>query len=226
MSAFVRLKTKLDQRCVVFATIAKEMLAPLWRPMAVNKGLHTIRGPSREKPMRNTLFMPVFAMLSLILTATLAGAEQFGTAEQARAMLDRAITALKSDEVTALRAFSDPNNKQFHDRDLYVSCFNTADGKFTAFPGPGMIGIDVRTFRLGDDPIGQRAFDAIQSTPEGAVATMDYNFPKSGKPALKQSLETRIGNQGCGVAYYKESVEDSTPTGSISKIKGSTKGSK
>ena len=124
-------------------------------------------------------FVPIFATLSLILTANLARA-------------------------TRLRhAFNDPNNKQFHDRDLYVSCFNTSDGKFTAFPGPGMIGIDVRTFKLGDDPIGQRAFNAIQSAPEGAVATMDYNFPKSGKPALKQSLETRIGNQGCGVAYYK-----------------------
>ena len=55
---------------------------------------------------------------------------------------------------------------------------------------------------------------------------MDYNFPKSGKPALKQSLETRIGNQGCGVAYYKESVEDSSPTRSISKTKGLAKGSK
>ena len=153
--------------------------------------------------MRNTLCLPVFATLSLILTANLARAEQFGTADEARAMLDRAIAALKSDEATALRAFSDTNNKQFHDRDLYVSCFNTSDGKFTAFPSPGMIGIDVRTFKLGDDPIGQRAFDAIQGTPEGTTATMDYNFPKSGKPALKQSLETRIGNQGCGVAYYK-----------------------
>jgi hypothetical protein len=153
--------------------------------------------------MRNILFVPVFATLSLILTANLASAEQFGTADEARAMLDRAIAALKSDETTALRAFSDANNKQFHDRDLYISCFNASDGKFTAFPSPGMIGIDVRTFKLGDDPIGQRAFDAIQGRPEGAMATMDYNFPKSGKPALKQSLETRIGNQGCGVAYYK-----------------------
>jgi hypothetical protein len=153
--------------------------------------------------MRNTLFVPVFATLSLISTANLASAEQFGTADEARAMLDRAIAALKGNEAAALRAFSDANNKQFHDRDLYVSCFNASDGKFTAFPSPGMIGIDVRTFKLGDDPIGQRAFDAIQGTPEGAMATMDYNFPKSGKPALKQSLETRIGNQGCGVAYYK-----------------------
>ncbi len=153
--------------------------------------------------MCNKVFVPVFAMLSLVLSASLATAEQFGTAEEAKAMLDRAVGALKSNAVAALQAFSDPKNKQFHDRDLYVSCFNTSDGKFTAFPGPGMIGIDVRTFKFGDDPIGQRAFDAIQGLPEGAVATMDYNFPKSGKPAVKQSLETRIADQGCGVAYYK-----------------------
>jgi cytochrome c len=171
--------------------------------MAVFNGLLTIRGPSRENAMSNTLFAPALATLSLILSVASASAQQFATAEEARVMLDRAIAALKSDEAKALRAISDANNKQFHDRDLYVSCFNTSDGKFTAFPSPGMIGIDVRTFRLGDDPIGQRAFDAIQSAPEGTVATMDYNFPKSGKPALKQSLATRIGNQGCGVAYYK-----------------------
>jgi hypothetical protein len=157
--------------------------------------------------MRNTFVpvfaMPVLAMLPLILTANLVRADQFGTAEEARAMLDRAITALKADETGALRAFSDPKNKQFHDRDLFVSCFDTSNGKFTVFPGPGMVGIDVRTFKFGDDPIGQRAFDAIQGTPEGAVAAMDYDFPKSGKPATKQSLETRIGKQGCGVAYYK-----------------------
>jgi hypothetical protein len=153
--------------------------------------------------MSNKSFASVFATLSLALLTNLANADQFGTAEEATAMLNRAVIALKSDEATALRAFRDPNNKQFHDRDLYISCFNMSDGKFTVFPGPGMVGVDVRTFKLGDDPIGQRAFDAIQNTPEGTVATMDYNFPKSGKSALKQSLETRIGNQGCGVAYYK-----------------------
>jgi cytochrome c len=171
--------------------------------MRVNQGSLTIEHPSRENAMRNVSFVPVFATLFLIVTANVAGAEQFGTADEAKAMLDRAITALKSDQAAALRAFTDANNKQFHDRDLYVSCFNTSDGKFTAFPGSGMMGVDIRTFKLGDDPIGQRAFDAVQSTPEGSVATMDYKFPKAGKPALKQSLETRIGNQGCGVAYYK-----------------------
>jgi len=117
-------------------------------------------------------------------------------------------------------------NKLFHDRDLYISCFSTSDGKFTAFPGPGMVGMDVRTFKLGDDPIGQRAFEAILATAEGTVSTMDYNFPKAGKPAVKQSVQTRVGNQGCGVSFYKESVEDSSPTGSISKTKSLTKGTK
>ncbi len=60
-----------------------------------------------------------------------------------------------------------------------------------------------RTFKLGNDPIGQRAFEAIQDTLEGTVSTMDYNFAKAGKPAIKQSLEIRVGNQGCGVSYYK-----------------------
>jgi hypothetical protein len=47
--------------------------------------------------MRNRLFVPFFATLSLILTANLASADQFGTADEARAMLDRAVSALKSD---------------------------------------------------------------------------------------------------------------------------------
>jgi cytochrome c len=150
----------------------------------------------------NTAVASALATL-LTFTVALAITQQFGTAEEARAMLDRAAAALKSDEAKALRDFNDTKNKLYHDRDLYISCFNTSDGKFTAFPGSGMVGMDVRTFKLGDDPIGQRAFNAVQDTQEGTVSTMDYNFPKAGKPAVKQSLQTRVGDQGCGVSFYK-----------------------
>jgi hypothetical protein len=143
-----------------------------------------------------------FATLFLMLMASSAIAQSFGSAEQARAMLDRAVAALKSDQVKALREFNDADNKEFHDRDLYVSCFNIADGIFTAAPS-AMVGMDIRSFNVGDDPIGQKAFDAIQGTPEGNVITMDFNFPKAGKPAVKQSLETRIGDQGCAVSFCK-----------------------
>jgi hypothetical protein len=152
--------------------------------------------------MTKSFTASAIAILALIGVGS-ATAQQFGTADEARAMLDRAITALKSDEATALKEINDANNKEFRDRDLYVSCFNTLDGKFTAFPSPGMIGMDVRTFTFDNDPIGQRAYDALQGIPEGTLATMDYKFSKEGKPATKQSIEVRIGHEGCGVAYYK-----------------------
>ena len=50
-------------------------------------------------------------------------AQQLGTAEEAKAMLRRAVLALKSNEAIALSEFNDPDNKQFRDRDLYIFCY-------------------------------------------------------------------------------------------------------
>lgn len=69
------------------------------------------------KVVNKTIFAG-FVALMLVSKITCANAQQFGTAEEARAMLDRAISALKTDEDEALTEFNDPDNKQFHDRDL------------------------------------------------------------------------------------------------------------
>jgi hypothetical protein len=132
-------------------------------------------------------------------------AQQLGTAEQARAMLDGAITALKSNEATALSEFNDPNNKQFHERDLYVFCYDISDGKITAYESPALLNVDVRTLALKDDGIGKRAYEALQTAPEGSIVTIEYKLPKPGttEPVPKQTVETHVGNQGCGVTYYK-----------------------
>jgi signal transduction histidine kinase len=138
-----------------------------------------------------------------LIGSTLSGlAQQFGTAAEARAMLDRAVAELKSNEAAALAKFNDKENKQFRDRDLYVFCFNVSDGKFTAHPNPTIMGTDVRALKAKDDPLGQRLFDQVK---EGTVTTVDYNFPKPGttEPVPKESYIIRIGGQGCGVGYYK-----------------------
>jgi hypothetical protein len=146
-----------------------------------------------------------FVALMLVSKITCANAQQLGTAQEARTMLDHAISALKSNEDKALAKFNDPDNKQFHDHDLYVVCFMIPDGKITAYLGPALLGVDIRTLSLSDDPIGQRTYDAIHEAPQGSVATVDYSFPKPGKsePVPKQFIETRIGNEVCGVAYFK-----------------------
>jgi hypothetical protein len=68
-----------------------------------------------------------------------------------------------------------------------------------------MLGTDVRELKLETDPIGQRAYDVVAGAAEGDVVSIDYSFPKPGTKQLatKQSLETRIGNQACGVSYFK-----------------------
>jgi hypothetical protein len=154
-------------------------------------------------PMNKSLFG--LGIAALILSVAPVSGQQLGTLEQARAMLDRAIDALKSNEAAALSEFNDPNNKQFHERDLYVFCYDMTDGKITAYESPALLNVDVRTLALKDDPIGKRAYEALQNAPEGNIVTIDYKFPKPGttEPVSKQTLETRVGNQGCGVTYYK-----------------------
>ena len=142
---------------------------------------------------------------SMLLWTSASEAQQLGTAEQASAMLDRAINALKTNESTALDEFNDPNNKQFHERDLYVFCYDMSDGKITAYESPALLNVDIRTLALKDDPVGKRVYEALQRAQEGSIITIDYKLPKPGttEPVPKQTVETRIGNQGCGVTYYK-----------------------
>jgi cytochrome c len=151
------------------------------------------------------LFLSAVAALGLLWCTGSTMAQQSGTAAEAKAMFDRAVAALKADKATALSEFNDKNNKQFHDRDLYVFCYNMSDGKFTAHPNPAVMGVDVRTLKFKDDPFGQRQYDASKAAPEASVTIEDYDFAKPGttEPVPKQSYITRIGDQGCGVGYYK-----------------------
>jgi hypothetical protein len=155
--------------------------------------------------MKKTSAAIALAGLALSWSGASLGAEQFGTAEDAKAMLQRAVEALHANAAAALKAFNDEKNKEFRDRDLYVFCFSLPDGNFTAYESPLMVGTNVRELKLGKDPLGQRAYDVVAGAPEGEFVTIDFSFPKPGtkQPAIKQSLETRVGNQACGVSYFK-----------------------
>jgi cytochrome c len=143
---------------------------------------------------------------ALVACALLAGgafavAQQFGTAAEAKAMLEKAVAALKANQADALAKFNSPTGG-FRDRDLYVFCFDMTSGKFTAHVNPALMGTDARALKVNGQPVGQMVFDAAK---EGTVTTVDYNFPKPGttQPVPKESFVTRVGNEGCGVGYYK-----------------------
>ena len=137
-----------------------------------------------------------------MLFATGAMAQQFGTAAEARAMFDRVVAALKANETTALAAFNDKNNKDYHDRDLYPFCWRMSDGIYVAHVNAALMGTDIRKVQILGDPVGQRIYDAVK---EGTVTVIDFNFPRPGttEPVPKESYITRVGNVGCGVGFYK-----------------------
>jgi len=71
------------------------------------------------------------ALLFAAVETTQAG--QYGTPEEAKAMLEKAVAAMKQDKAKALDMFN-KGEGGFKDRDLYVSCANASDGIVTAHP--------------------------------------------------------------------------------------------
>jgi hypothetical protein len=152
--------------------------------------------------------MTATAAATVLMSAPIAFAqqEQLGTAQEARAMLDKAVAALRADRDVALATFN-KGEGGFRDRDLNAFCFRIADGKGVANPIAVPAGMDVRTLK---DPTGkaygQELYDAVQKA-EGQIAEVGpYMFPKPGTTTPlfpKVSFVTRVGDLGCGVGYYK-----------------------
>lgn len=75
--------------------------------------------------MRKAAFLSAIASFTLVFLASLAGAQQFGTEAEAKAMLERAVTELKANPMAALEKFK-KGEAGFKDRDLYVFCWDAA----------------------------------------------------------------------------------------------------
>ena len=147
-----------------------------------------------------------------MLAATLAFAfvnafaqTQPGASAEAKTMVERAIAELKTNASAAIDKFNKPDG-EFRQGNLYVFCFNLDTGIFTAHPDQKLLGTDIRwLWEMDGSPLGRKIFDAAKGTDESALVIVNYNFPKPGatNPVPKESYVTRVGNQGCGVGYYK-----------------------
>jgi cytochrome c len=153
--------------------------------------------------MSKAAVLSALISVPLFWNVTWSSAQTTGNAAEAKAMLEKAVAALKANEADALAKFPKADGG-FRDRDLYVYCFNTIDGKFTAHVNPALMGIDVRALKDAKDnsPLGQKIFDSVK---EGSLTTVAYNFPRPGgtEAVAKEAYVTKVGNQGCGVGYYK-----------------------
>jgi signal transduction histidine kinase len=149
---------------------------------------------------RNIAFAVIYVAVLVFLTAALARSADYGTAEEARATLDKAVAAVKADKAKALDMFN-KGEGGFKDRDLYVFCANASDGVMTAHPThKGEQLADIKGKK--GFPLGQ---EMMKNATEGKVSEVTYWWPRPGsdKPLEKTSFYTKVGDQICGVGYYK-----------------------
>ena len=83
--------------------------------------------------LRNLALVVGRATVLVLLTVASVLAAQFGTEEEAKAMLEKAVAAVKENKAKALEMFN-KGEGGFKDRDLYVFCANASDGILTAHP--------------------------------------------------------------------------------------------
>jgi signal transduction histidine kinase len=128
-----------------------------------------------------------------------AWAADFGTPEEAKAMLEKAVAAMQADEAKALAAFN-KGEDGFKDKDLYVFC-GGPDGNFTAHPK--LVGKSLKDLK---DKTGKALGEEIYAAAkEGEIAEVAYMFPRPGEeqPSAKVAYVTKVGDQVCAVGYYK-----------------------
>ena len=164
---------------------------------------------NKRKFVTNTL-IAVMASAGVVMLSPAAMAQnqhEFGTAEEAKAMLLKAVAAIKADETKALDMFN-KGEGGFRVRDLYPFCANASDGKIVAMNGPNarqLLGQDIRTLRDSNGKtFGLAQFAAAQKS-EDHFTQVSYLVPNSGAhttPLLKASFTTRVGDLVCGVDYY------------------------
>ena len=145
------------------------------------------------------IFLIIFFNVSKI------SSDDFGTEEEARNMLERAVNLVNYDKSFALNIFTERTGG-FNFKDLYPFC---ADDAGMLSGHPFNIGFDLTNFIDSDGKnVGQ---EFLKVAEVGVVKKVNYKitYPKGtdmkeGKEYNKVALVTKVSDQICAVGYHKK----------------------
>jgi cytochrome c len=128
-----------------------------------------------------------------------------GTAEEAKAMVVKAVAYLKEvGAEKAFAAFNDPTSKDFHDRDLYIFV-RGMDGNTVAHgANKGMIGHTSLELKDADGKLyNKEMIELAQAKGSGWV---DYRWvnPMDKKIEQKSSYIEKVGDYVIGAGFYRQ----------------------
>jgi len=154
--------------------------------------------------MRSWLLLGALALLVFVAPAMTNADERHGTADEAKAMVEKAVALLK--DVGPEKAFAafDPANKDFHDRDLYIFV-RSMDGNTVAHgANKGMIGHTSLELKDADGKLYNR--EMIEKAQSDGSAWIDYRWvnPVDKKIEPKSSYVVKAGDYVVGAGFYKQ----------------------
>ena len=155
-----------------------------------------------KKRMLRKLMVGALASAAIVLSTAAFAQGTSGAAAEAKAMLEKAVAAVKADKAKAIDMFK-KGEGGFKDRDLYPFCANSGDGIINAAPA-AVIGKDMRTLKdKNGKEYGKEMYDSAK---EGTFVEVSYMWPRPGTdttPVQKVSFVTKVADQVCAVGYYK-----------------------
>jgi hypothetical protein len=155
-------------------------------------------------PINKRSLLSVFAVLLVLVgVSPAAKADDFGSRDEARAMVERAATFLKANgKDKALAEFGNPKG-QFIDRDLYVLTYSLEGIRLSHPYNVKLIGKSVTdAVDFDGKAYGQEILDVAKTKGSGWV---DYKFtdPTTKKLADKSLYVLKVGDIILGCGIYK-----------------------
>ena len=153
--------------------------------------------------MRLTALL-IFATLAVLPAQ--ATTSEFGTKDEAVAMVKRAQEMFKKDGADAtFKAVDDPSNKEFHDRDLYVYVYTLSGVCVAHGARPALIGKNLIDLKDQDGNFLVRAHIDIANGPGSGWVSYKWPNPLTNKIEDKTSYVEKMGdNYFVGVGVYKQ----------------------
>ena len=141
----------------------------------------------------------ILSGIASVLFTQAAVGQQYGTASEARAMLERVVAGIKADPAATIEHINKGDPK-FSDRDLYPTCAGP-DGKMVANPNPARLGIVQKDSK---DASGKPYGEELARAQEGVFSEVSYLSPRPGAdktPVPKIAFVTKVAEHICLVGY-------------------------
>lgn len=152
--------------------------------------------------------MRIFAFLvfaALVAIASPASSAEFGSKDEAVAMVKRVQAEFKKNGATAaFKAVSDKSTKDFHDRDLYPFIYDMSGRCVAHGARPALIGKNLMDLKDQDGKYLIREMVAIAKG--SGSGWIDYKWPNpiTNKIEDKSSYIEKMGDYFVGVGIYKQ----------------------